>query len=306
MVKIKELHFRTVMVGLFVLTSLCSKAQEAIVVGFEKDNSDLTAQQRNVKDLNGSMCALLRVLFVDNSVKLEGDIVKREEPVNNEYKLWMIEGATMIDISSENSLPITVKFEDYDKDIKELKGGCVYVLKIAIPEKKSKSYFYIEPGVQIGGYSGYGASVGAYIYGVNIEAQMLVGMSACDPVYWYNANYDNKGDAAYKANRLAVRAGYGIKIGRHFSVTPQVGMGILMISKSSGSCNDNDKTNATSLLISARAAFNINSHIQIAVAPEYSAAINKGKVFEQLAPMSSKAKGWADGFNIRAGIAVCF
>lgn len=108
-----------------------SFSQEATVVSFFEDNSDLTAQQRNVRDLNGVLCALIKVQIVDSKVKFEGDIIGQPINKQNEYEVWLLNGSTYIKVAPLRSLPVDVEFSKYG--INELTGGKVYVLVLDIP-----------------------------------------------------------------------------------------------------------------------------------------------------------------------------
>lgn len=117
-----------------VLSCWCSgQAQSAKVMSFSLDASDLTAQQRNVRDLNGDMCALVRVQIVDSKVSFEGDIIGQPFNKVNEYEVWLVDGSTFLKISPLHSRPLVATFSDYG--IGEVKGGQVYVLVIDMPAR---------------------------------------------------------------------------------------------------------------------------------------------------------------------------
>lgn len=106
-------------------------AQNAKVISFTQDVADLAAQQRNVKDLNGDMCALVRVQIVDSRVRFEGDIVGNPFNKVNEYEVWMVDGSTFLKVSPLRTRSLVATFSDYG--IEEVKGGRVYVLVIDMP-----------------------------------------------------------------------------------------------------------------------------------------------------------------------------
>lgn len=129
-----------------VLNSQLILAQTSKIVSFGLDAADLTAQQRNVRDLNGEICALVRVQIVDNKVNFEGDIIG--EPLNklNEYDIWLVNGSTFLKISPMHTRPLVVTFSDYG--VEELKGVQVYVLVVDMPvaedENTGKAWFTVE------------------------------------------------------------------------------------------------------------------------------------------------------------------
>lgn len=117
-------------------------AQDSLKVkSFELDPTDLTAQQRNVKDGNGEICALVKVQMVDKEVKFEGDIIGQSEQQKNEYYVFLINGTQRLKVVSQKALPLEVEFSDYG--IKELKGGSTYVLKIIWSEKAPGVSFHV-------------------------------------------------------------------------------------------------------------------------------------------------------------------
>lgn len=178
--------------------------------------------------------------------------------------------------------------------------------KAAPTDNKVVSGIYIEPSYQLLSYSGFGVEVGAFISNVNIEAQYLIGASSSDKVYWYASDGSQNGSCEYGSNRLAFRAGYRIALGSKLDLTPQLGAGILMVSAKESTSKINDKSNAGSMLLSARMTFSLTKNIQVALTPEYSLAVSKGKVYDQATKVSSPMKSWADGFNLRAGISIFF
>ena len=137
----------TIIATLFCAISL--SAQDSLKVkSFELDPTDLTAQQRNVKDGNGDICSLVKVQMVDKEVKFEGDIIGQSEQQKNEYYVFLINGTQRLKVMSQKALPLEIEFSDYGID--ELKGGCTYVLKIVWSEKAPGVSFHTEiPNVTI-------------------------------------------------------------------------------------------------------------------------------------------------------------
>lgn len=168
------------------------------------------------------------------------------------------------------------------------------------------SGIYIEPSYQLISCSGVGIEVGAFISNFNVEAQYLIGATSSYELYWYASDGSQKGTSEYGCNRLAIRAGYRIPLTDKLDLTPQLGVGILMVSAKESTSSINDKSNAGSMLLSTRLTFSLTKNIQLALTPEYSLAVSKGKVYDQASQVSSTMKSWADGFNLRAGISIFF
>lgn len=140
---------KVISIIVFMFCVLTLSAQDSLKVkSFELDPTDLTAQQRNVKDGNGDICALVKVQIVDNEVKFEGDIIGQSEQQKNEYYVFLINGTQRLKVVSEKALPLEIEFSDYG--INEVKGGCTYVLKVVWSEKAPGVSFHTEiPNVKI-------------------------------------------------------------------------------------------------------------------------------------------------------------
>ena len=101
------------------------------------------------------------------------------------------------------------------------------------------------------------------------------------------------------------KVGYGITFGTRLRLTPQAGVMIVSI-KSKDEGSGSSRCNVTQASIGARLDFAVVNHLVIYVAPEYGFALSKSSIYQQIAPLSSKIKGWGDGFNVRVGLTVFF
>lgn len=80
-----------------------------------------------VKDINNRPCALIKVQIVNKNVSFEGDIRKCEEKGQNEWWVWIWEGAKYLSIKSESFLPLKVTFAEHDI---KLAGHQTYILRL--------------------------------------------------------------------------------------------------------------------------------------------------------------------------------
>lgn len=126
--------FRLLTVLTIILFTVPTWAQEIKVKSFTQDVYDLTAQQVKKLDLNGDMCALVKVQILDDAVEFDGDIVESSHSQQNEYWVWLVDGSTYLQVSPKSSLPLTIEFVEVNPDISEVKGGRVYDLVISMPE----------------------------------------------------------------------------------------------------------------------------------------------------------------------------
>lgn len=136
----KRLAYAVIMI--FSLFPLSSYSQKLEVVDFHEDVGRLDAVREPVKDLNGTLCGLIRLGLVHSSVEFEGDIMKSEFR-NCEWYIWMAEGAKYIVIKATGypTLPY-----DFDEPIK---SKTTYIMTVIKPtsEIKTKAIYYIVPGL---------------------------------------------------------------------------------------------------------------------------------------------------------------
>ena len=108
-------------------------------------------------------------------------------------------------------------------------------------------------------------------------------------------------EESFSANRVDARIGYGFVFGTHFRVTPQVGVGITMLS------GDRDSSgNAISGNIGARLEYALASFVGISVTPEYGMAFKKSNVFSTVSDASSTVKNWGGSANLKLGVYLFF
>lgn len=164
---------------------------------------------------------------------------------------------------------------------------------------------YVHLGMQVGALMAAEATLGGYISNINVEASYLFGIDKSEEIYW---NYAGTGSrqypilCTYKPTAYGVKVGYGIISGTRMRITPQVGATIVSIKSDGGE----SKCHVTSGTIGARLDYAITSHFGVYAAPELSLAISKSSIYEQLSEVSSKIKGWGNGFNARLGLSVFF
>lgn len=156
---------------------------------------------------------------------------------------------------------------------------------------------------QAGSCTGIGASVGGYVSNVNFEAIFMMGLSKSENIYWnYIGDEDNNRPvlSLYKPMLIGGKVGYGIIIGNRMRITPQVGMSSASISSN----EEGETSKAYTLLasIGTRLDYAVASFIGLSLAPEYDFAVLKSDKYKSLSDVSSKIKGWSNGFNCRIGL----
>lgn len=122
---------------LFISCVFCQLwGQELTVKDFRHDASDLAAVVHQVKDLNGTPCALIKVGLVASNVEFEGDIISTEDKGNGEYWVYVIDGANWINIKTAEYVPLRYEFNSVEKNstyIMQLVQGGDDVLKSFLP-----------------------------------------------------------------------------------------------------------------------------------------------------------------------------
>ena len=164
---------------------------------------------------------------------------------------------------------------------------------------------YVHLGMQVGALMAAEATLGGYISNINVEASYLFGIDKSEEIYWNYAGTGSQQDpilCTYKPTAYGVKVGYGIISGTRMRITPQVGATIVSIKSDGGE----SKCHVTSGTIGARLDYAITSHFGVYAAPELSLAISKSSIYEQLSEVSSKIKGWGNGFNARLGLSIFF
>lgn len=166
---------------------------------------------------------------------------------------------------------------------------------------QQKNQFYMQPMFQVGTSFAAGAAVGFFAGNVNFEADYLFG-SDSETIYW---NY--LGEALERPEEeklmpayIGAKAGYGIAVGTRLRITPQAGLGILMVS---GNISKSYSVNGT---LGLRLDCAVANHLSLVAAPEYAFGIKESATYRRIADVSSKVGGWSGGFNIRLGLSIYF
>lgn len=172
---------------------------------------------------------------------------------------------------------------------------------------------YINAGYNLLGCSGFTAGIGGYISKFNIEGTFILGLSKSETIYWNDRNGENRPyGATYKPMGGSVKVGYGFRIGNRIRITPQVGCQFIGLSESIENLFDTysesvlDKPSAVSATFGARFSVAIAPCLGISVSPLYNVAVSKSAGYKALSDLSSKIKGYADGFGCNVSLNLFF
>ena len=106
-------------------------AQKLSVESFVLVPTDITAQTEGRKDLNGDVCALVKISFVGDVADVEGNVIKPLVKRNNETWAFMTQESRQMKVVTKDYLPLMVTFGDYG--IEKLQGNRTYVLTLTKP-----------------------------------------------------------------------------------------------------------------------------------------------------------------------------
>ncbi|MBP5772082.1 MAG: PEGA domain-containing protein [Bacteroidaceae bacterium] len=181
-------------------------------------------------------------------------------------------------------------------------------------EPQKSSCFYLQAFGQFVSLTGIGLGAGAYFSNVNVEASFLFGLPASDDIYWSNSSSHLQ--CNYKCMTYGAKLGYGIRlIKNRFRLTPQVGASLSALHSHNIDWGNTVKVSdggsasnayVGSVVFGLKADYAFTSHFGVFLSPEMSVAINKSKIYTQLADVSSTIKAWGSGFNLRLGLRYSF
>lgn len=112
-----------------LISSVWTYSQELKVVEFRKESSMINIGVQK-KDLNGQLCALIKVQLPIAGVKFEGNIIESIYDIN-EYILYMSPNSKKLIIKCPQTKPLYIDFSDVST-IKKLESKGVYILTIEL------------------------------------------------------------------------------------------------------------------------------------------------------------------------------
>lgn len=187
-----------------------------------------------------------------------------------------------------------------------------FVLKKIPPREYVKnSHFYLEGDYLLLNFPGYGGAVGFYLDKWNFEFGFMVGSSETDEIHWYDRSALKVASVTYSANRMHIKAGYGLRVAPRVQVTPQIGGALLSLSGSDGRGDDKfidsvSDTYAVLLVGGVRMTYAVLPCMQVVVTPEYTATLKKGSLYKQISDLNGDIKGWGTGLNVKVGLSIYF
>jgi len=287
---------------------------EAKKDGFETQSQSITLEESENRELVlpalVASTGLLRVGYepVYSEVWIDG-VSKGTSP--NDFKDIPV-GSRKVEIKKDGYETKTEMVIVKKGEITELSGRLTQ-RKTRLPHSSSQSSFYLEGKFQAGMMMGAGASIGAYIYGFNVEGTFLLGLDESEEIAWRQTSQSSNSGYSYtyKPMFYGLKLGYRIPSESRFRFTPQVGIGVASISGSQvqkGSGTDPGATScyAVPASVGVRLEYNFTKNFGVSASPEFSFPVMKSDTFTKLSDLSSKVKGFGSGFNARVGVFVSF
>lgn len=102
------------------------RGQELTVKEFRPDPADISAVRYEVKDLNGNVCALVRIGLVLQDVTFEGSVVKSEFK-DGEWWVYMVDKSWWLNIKSGRYLPLRYEFPE------PVQKKSTYIMQVEAP-----------------------------------------------------------------------------------------------------------------------------------------------------------------------------
>lgn len=107
--------------------SLVAWGQELTVKDFHIDPSDISAVRYEAKDLNGEICALVKIGLVLRDVTFEGSVVKSEFK-DGEWWVYMVDKSWWLNIKTTKYLPLRYEFPE------PLQKKSTYIMQVVTPQ----------------------------------------------------------------------------------------------------------------------------------------------------------------------------
>ncbi len=298
---------------LFLIPYTVTMAQEIKINSVEISMRDLAASVNPRYDNNEKPGGLIKVQFPHEGATFEssmilGDITFKE----GEYWVYLASGTKRLTVKYPKCLPVTVEFGDYG--ISSIESKTTYVIQVILLQEKTSKFkpktIYLEPKVRIGQMMSVGASLGGYYRHFNAELNYLFGLTNSEEVYWNTSEGGEPFSYTYKPSYFGGKIGYAFYIGKPFRITPQIGLGSVQISGTEKQTSSNQvvasKGYALNASISARVDYLILPWLGVGISPQYSFALKKSDLYNRVSEVSSKVKGFANGFNVDVNLFITF
>ena len=143
-----------------------------------------------------------------------------------------------------------------------------------------------------------------------IELSAVYGLNKTDDWNFYNNNGDVIASYNYHAFRIGLRYGYVLNLTDYIAIIPQFGAAYNIMNGKNAAANVANNTyksaNSVSGLAALRATITLSKNIQLQITPEYDFGLSKNDICKLVSNNDKTFKSWTDGFNLNAGLMICF
>ena len=112
--------------AVLLVSGLHARSQELCVKEFKADPADISAVRYEEKDLNGNVCALVKIGLVLQDVTFEGSVVKAEFK-DGEWWVYMVDKSWWLNIKTKKYLPLRYEFPE------PVQQKSTYVMQVEAP-----------------------------------------------------------------------------------------------------------------------------------------------------------------------------
>lgn len=166
--------------------------------------------------------------------------------------------------------------------------------------------FYLSADFGVGHMMTVGASLGFYVSNFNIEGSFGFGLDKRDKIYWLvddtkkSAYLSSNSPMEYNAFNMGLKIGYGLLLGNHIRLTPQVGFNYTTFqdATSKKSSSNKEMTSVLKGCVGARFEVAVAENFNIAVTPEYNFNMANGKPYASMAKVSEPIDKAGKGFRL--------
>lgn len=162
-----------------------------------------------------------------------------------------------------------------------------------------KNNTYVDISGQFISMSGVYSAIGKYFNKFNLEAFYNYGLDRQIGYLVYH-QMNKSVEQTMKCMSYGLKLGYGICAWNRMRFTPQFGMGVLNVYSAD--------LNSFAIIstLNCRFEFAITKWLGVSIVPEFSFAVHRSALYQDMSEMFPKVKQWGNGFNLRGGLIFMF
>lgn len=270
---------------------------EVVKKGHRNEKSSVIISENRTSDLNFSLTDICTASIIPSPSYANIFI-------NDEWMNRNTSGALKLDkVAGEYKIKVTARgYTPWSRTMR-LDGNTKDINVTLHRDYVRRNELYINAGFNLLCCQGVSFGVGGYYHKFNLEGNFLLGLSKSETIYWTDQNADTYPyGVSYKPMGGMVKLGYGFRIGNRIRLTPQVGCQIVSLSEkeeeySGYGYSPVSSPMAVSATFGARLSVSLSPSLALSASPQYAVGVIKSDGYKALADLSSKIKGYSDGFG---------